>query len=284
MNNHFYHFFILKVLFLIPFSVFSQPEILIQSKSYGYSFKSPAGWIHQDLKNGNHLFGSNSVAGIVAIIHHAYDNIEEVKAYAQSNGIEEDYMSLQPIGEIEYFSSNGITGTFKGWIDGSPAKAAVICLFSPNGGGVSIYAATSPDKFSPSYTTIAKTIANSTQFYDPIESDLVKEWKEKLSNKKLIYYNTTDNAAEKATYFLYENGWFIYADESSYSSTDHSSTFSAASTSDNGGKWKIIGDENEVLLELIYNDGSIYAHSIKQKEGSETQIMIDGNRFFTKDL
>jgi len=282
-----YHFSVLPFLLLVlllPATVLSQSSATIDSKAYGYSFKSPDGWVHQDAQNGSHLFGSNTIPGLIAVFPHAYDNKDEVKAYAQANGIQEDGMSLTPLGKIDYFSSNGIIGTFTGRADGSAVKVAVISLFAPHGGGVSVFAATSPEEFNDSYVVLAKSIANSIKLYRPVESKLVKEWRTGLSNKKLTYYNTTSNMAEKSTLLLYENGWFIYGDESSYSSTDYASTFSSASTSDDGGKWVILGDDHEVQLQLTFNDGSTYLYSLRLKEGSATQVMIDGRRYFTEDL
>lgn len=276
------------ILFFIPFSMFAQSGKLIQSNAYGCSFNAPVGWIHQDLGSGNHLFGSNEIAGVIAVLQHDYNGKEEIKTYAQTQGIDEDGMSLQAIGSLTYFSSNGIKGTFVGWIDGSKAKVAVISLFSPNGGGVSIFAATSPEQFNSSYMTLAEGIANSVKFKRPVESNLVRQWTQGLSNKKLTYYNTTDYAAEKRIYFLYANGQFSYKDESSYSSTDHytdhSSTFSSVSSGKNSGLWKVIGDDHEVQLQLTYSDGSVYNLSLQLKEGTETQVLINGNRYFTSDL
>lgn len=284
MKNYFSFFPFLILLVLLPAAVLSQSSAKIDSKAYGYSFKAPDGWIHQDAKNGSHLFGSNTIPGLIAVFSHTYDNKEEVKAYAQANGIQEDGMSLTPLGQIDYFSTNGIIGTFTGWADGSAVKVAVISLFAPHGGGVSIFAATSPEEFNDSYVILVKSIAKSAELYRPVESNLVREWRNGLSNKKLTYYNTTSSMAEKSTLLLYENEWFIYGDESSYSSTDYSSTFSSASTSKDGGKWKILGDDHEVQLQLTFNDGSTYLYSLELKEGSATQVLINGDRYFTEDL
>ncbi|MEL7159635.1 MAG: hypothetical protein AAFN92_02665 [Bacteroidota bacterium] len=283
-NTKSQHPYLLALLLLLPLVGSSQSETRIQSGAYGYSFAAPAGWVHQDMKNGSHVFGSNSIPGIVAVIHHDYDSKEEVKAYAQINGIQEEGMSLTLLGEIDDFSSNGIIGTFNGTLGGSTVKAAVVSLFSPHGGGVSVFAATAPEAFDDSYLTLVKATANSVQFARLVESNLVRQWKNGLSNKKLTYYNTTSNMAEKSMLFLYENGWFIYADESSYSSTDYSSTFSSASTSENGGKWNVTGDEREVQLQLTFNDGSTYLYPLDLKEGSATQVLINGQRYFTEDL
>ncbi|MFK8161647.1 MAG: hypothetical protein AB8H12_04210 [Lewinella sp.] len=280
------YFFVLPylLLMLLPATLVSQSGATIDAKSYGYSFTVPDGWIHQDLQNGSHLFGSNTTAGLILVYPHAYDNKEEVKAYVQANGIEEDDMLLTPLGRIDDFSTNGIVGTFSGWAEGSAIKAAMISLFSPHGGGVSIAAITSPEMFNDSYLVLAKSVANSVSLYRPVESQLAKEWRKGLSNKKLTYFNTTSDMTEKRILLLYENGWFIYGDESSYSSSDYASDFSSASNSENGGQWKILGDDQAVQLQLTFNDGSISQHSLRMKEGTATQVLIDGARYFTEDL
>jgi len=262
----------------------SQSMTTIDTKSYGYSFKSPDGWIHQDVQNGSHLFGSNTLPGLIAVYPHAHDSKEAIRAYTQANGIEEEGMLLFPEGSIDNFSTNGIIGTFTGWAEGSAIKAAMISLFSPHGGGVSIMVITSPDKFDDSYLVLARSIANSVSLYLPIESDPAKAWRTGLSNKKLTYLNTTSNMTEKTTLLLYENGRFIYGDQSSYSSRDYTSDFYTASQSEDGGKWKILGDGQAIQLQLTYNDGSISQYTLSTKEGTATQILLDGKRYFTESL
>ncbi|SER09794.1 hypothetical protein [Neolewinella agarilytica] len=284
MKTYFSLLSYLLLLLLLPATAMSQSSTTIDAKSYGYSFKSPAGWIHQDLQNGSHFFGSNTIPGLIAVYPHAYDNREEVRAYAQANGMEEDGMLLAPVGQIENFSTNGISGIFTGWAEGSPIKAAMISLFSPHGGGVSIIVMTSPDKFDASYPALAKSVANSVMLVRPVESQLAQQWRQGLSNKKLTYFNTTSNSTEKRTLMLYENGRFVYGDQSSYSSSDYGSDFSSASQSDDAGQWKILGDGQAIQLQLTYNDGSISQHSLQMKEGTATQILLDGRRYFTEDL
>ena len=277
-------FFSLLLLLLLPAAVMSQSSTTIDAKSYGYSFKSPAGWIHQDLQNGSHFFGSNTVAGFVLVFPHTYEDKEAVRSYTQMNGIEEDGMVLAPSGQIENFSTNGLIGTFTGWAQGSAIKAMVITLFSPHGGGVSIMTMTSPDKFDASYPALAKSVANSVTLVRPVESPLAQQWRQGLSNKKLTYLNTTSNSTEKKILILYENGRFVYGDQSSYSSSDYGSDFSSASQGDDAGQWKILGDGQAIQLQLTYNDGSISQHSLQMKEGTATQILLDGRRYFTEDL
>jgi len=284
MKNHFSILPYFLLLLLLPATAMGQSGTTIDARSYGYSFKGPAGWIHQDLQNGSHFFGSNTIAGLVAVYPHAYDSKEEAKAYAQANGIEEDGMMLLPMGQIENYSTNGIIGIFTGRAQGSAINAAMISLFSPHGGGVSVLVITSPEKFDDTYPALAMSVANSVSLVRPVESQLAQQWRQGLSNKKLTYYNTTSNSTEKKTLVLYENGWFIYGDQSSYSSRDYGSDFSSASQGEDGGKWKILGDGQAILLQLTYNDGSIGQHSLRMKEGTATQVLLDGKRYFTEDL
>lgn len=284
MKNYFSILPYFLLLLLLPAAAMSQSGPTIDAKSYGYSFKGPAGWIHQDLQNGSHFFGSNTIAGLVAVYPHAYDSKEEVKAYVQANGIEEEGMLLTPVGQIENFSTNGLIGTFTGWAEGGAIKAAMVSLFSPHGGGVSIIVLTSPEKFDASYLALAKSVAKSVSLVRPVESQLAQQWRQGLSNKKLTYYNTTSNSTEKRTLILYENGRFVYGDQSSYSSSDYSSDFSSASQGEDGGQWKILGDGQAVQLQITYNDGSISQYSLQMKEGTASQVLIDGSRYFVEDL
>lgn len=260
----------------------------IKAPSYGYSFTAPVDWIHQDIGNGYHLLGSNAVPGFILIMPHTYSDKTAIKALAQTEGIIDQGISLQAVGAVEYYGKNGISGTFKGITDGELAEAAALCLFSPHGGGILILAMTSPAQFNTTYMQLAEGVAKTVKFSTPVESQLAKTWRQGLTHKKLVYYNTTSTSSEKNTYYLYHNGTFEYAGGISSSSTNYYSdqtvTISSAGTDADAGQWTVVGDEQSVQLYLVYNNGNEALFNLQLKEGTETQILLNGDRYFVQDL
>lgn len=269
-------------------SLQSQSSKTISSTSLGFQFDTPEGWIHQDLQNGSHLFGSNTIPGLLAVFVHSYNDKEEVRRLCRVEGIQDESMHLMPEGEIRNHGTNGLEGIFNGWVEGEQAKVAVVSLFSPNGGGLSIFAATSPQVFNQNYLQYAKSIAQTVRFTKPVESPLVGQWKQMIANRKLVYYNTTDYGTQKTTFWIYGDGSFAYGDESSFSSTDvytdHTSTFSGASQDQNSGQWDIVADDHNAQLVLTYNSGETGYYTIQMKEGSSSQVLLNGSRYFITAL
>ena len=280
--------FLLFLLLVSNFGFSQHTDNMISNTSRGYTFKAPIPWKYQNLQNGMHLFGHNEIPGILAVMEHDYDNMQLVASTVTSQGIQEAEMRLTLLGSIEQLKQNAILGTFAGYLDGAEVKATVASLFSPHGGGISVFALTTPDKFNTSYEDLVKTIANTVIFKKPIESALVKQWQSFLSGRKLTYYNTNDSVAEKMIYVLYDNGWFVFLDESFYGSkdeyTDHTYWFSSLTTNKNAGQWKIVGNDTNATLQLEYNNGNASTRSLKMKEGSQSQILLNGKRFFTESL
>ncbi len=250
----------------------------------GYQFKGPSGWSHQLVENDIHFFQSKDQMSSMIILPHDYSDINEVKLAAQTEGIQEDNMILMPSGQIENYGSNGLMGTFLGWIDAVNAKACIISLFSPYGGGLTIMTYAQKSKFNSSYIEATKKIASSIKFSKPVESAIAKQWKAKLNNRKLVYYNTGSNSTEKITYTLYDNSQFIYYSSYSYASSDTYNDYSSASQDDDTGNWKIKEDHNGVFIEFKYNNGSISQQYLKMKEGSNAQVLLNGSRYFIRGI
>jgi len=250
----------------------------------GYQFKGPNGWEYQLLENYIHFFQSDDKISAIVILPHDYNDINQIKLLAQTEGIQEDNMLLMPSQQVENYGNNGLLGTFSGWIDGVSAKAAIISLFSPYGGGVTIMAYTQQNQFNSSYIAAAKKIANSVKFTKPVESESLKQWQKKLTNQKLVYYDTGDNSTQKMTYTLYSNGQFLFYNESSYSSSDYDSDFSYAGSKDDSGNWKIKEDHNGIFIDFNYLNGSSSRQYLKMKEGSYSQIFLNGSRYFITSI
>jgi len=191
-------------------------------------------------------------------------------------------------GEIADYGANGLYANFKGMSEGQSIKAAATTMLSPYGGGLTVLALTTADKFTDEYKSITKSVANSMKFMQPVESALVKEWKSRITGKLLKYMNTGDNSTSTTTYSLYTNGAFRYYNSSSYSSVDHYVDHdlyaSSASQDDDTGTWEITGSETEATLVVTYKNGKVGRLGLESKEGSRGQIYLNGSRYFILDL
>lgn len=250
----------------------------------GYQFKAPIGWSYQLIENGVHYYQSIDKISSIVILEHAYSDRKQVKAVAESEGIQEENTILFTSEPIKDFGTNGILGTFSGWIEGVNSKAAIVSLFSPHGGGITVMVYSHKKDFNLSYVEIAKKIANAVKFSKPIVSELVTQWENKLINKKIVYYNTGSNSTEKTSYTLYTNKQFLYYSSSSYASSDTYNDYSSASSSDASGTWKIKEDKTGIYIEFQYSNGNVSSQYLTMKEKSNTQIFLNGTRYFIKGI
>ena len=260
----------------------------IMDKTFGFQYKSPAGWVHQSAENGTHLFGHNSKPGIILTVAHDYTDRNEVKSIIEYEGIQDDNTDLQPVGSLSFLRDNGLIGTFEGQMEQTFVKATVICLFSPYGGGISIFALTSKEQFNDSYQEIANSMAKTVVFTKPTESHLVKEWKNKLNHTYLIHYHKGDSNSGQTELYLYGDGTFFFKEESHYASSEtfqeYDENYTSYVKNKNAGNWNITGNVSNVFLSLTYQDGSSEEYPLQLKEGSQSQLMFQGMNFFIKPI
>ncbi|NOZ13104.1 MAG: hypothetical protein GXO69_05580 [Acidobacteria bacterium] len=142
----------------------------VTSREYGFSFQPPAGWIAKPNPGAGYLMQSPNHKGVILVSRHAYQSLEKMRAEAAGGLIDpKSNVRLLPAGGFERVGNNGFGGPLEGTIQGKQAKAYLLGLISPYGGGVSILVAVTPESYTSQYPDFAKQIAASVQFFEPAQ-------------------------------------------------------------------------------------------------------------------
>ncbi len=138
----------------------------VTSREYGFSFQPPASWIAKPNPGAGYLMQSSNYKGVILVSHHAYQSLEKMRTEAAGGLIDpKANVRLLPAGGFEKVGNNGFGGPLEGMIQGKQAKAYLLGLVSPYGGGVSILVAVTPESYTSQYPEFAKQIASSVQFF-----------------------------------------------------------------------------------------------------------------------
>jgi hypothetical protein len=245
----------------------------IKVDSMGLSFATPSDWIaKKDQNTGNYLMGSNSIPGFILILPHSYNSLQELIDNS-AQGFTDEGVQLFPSGQIETLSNNSVGAEFSGTFKGVQAKAYVVGIVSPNGGGLLGLCLTTADKFSNRHRESAIELVKSVKFYTPKTDTALMQV---LSGKYYSYVGSTERQLA-----LCPNGVFYDSQESSYSgnfSNQYGNTGSwGAAGADNGsGKWRAVGTRQAGTIIFTYNNGTEVE---KQYQAERDAFYLDGVKY-----
>lgn len=245
-----------------------------------FQFNLPKDWVAQVLENGSYLIGHNTKAGFIMVMPHEYVSVAQMQQES-IQGIQEDGISLMPVSEFQAYGNQGLMVDFGGTIQGQPVKSNAIGLVSPHGGGLTILTAVRSDLYSADYLTLIQTIANSVSFSKPKVTAAASNWKTRITNKRLLYMNTSNGFSDKITIDLCDSGQFGYNSNSSGMSGG-ATTLTYAGQNGGQGTWKVTSRGQQNVLVLSFHNGEIYEYQLT-KRASMGQVNLDDRRYFIQD-
>jgi len=143
----------------------------VTSREYGFSFQLPTGWMSRVNPGAGYIMQSPNYKGLILVSHHNYQTLEKMRTEAVGGLVDpKSNVRLLPSGEFERIGNSGFGGPLEGVIQGKQAKAYLLAVLSPYGGGISILVAVTPEGFTSQYPDFAKQIAASVQFLKPSQS------------------------------------------------------------------------------------------------------------------
>lgn len=123
-------------------------------------FTVPGGWTGQQ-KKGVYMFSSSTQTGMLFIYLNRYSSTMQMEDDARQGIIDPTSgTSVQLESDIIYYQ-DGIGAEFSGSILGYGAKAYIINLLIPQGGGLTIIAATAPQLYSDEFRRYAEDVMRS---------------------------------------------------------------------------------------------------------------------------
>lgn len=240
--------------------------------SLGIRFTIPAGW--KGAESGEvYVMGSDTQPGLIFLMTHEENQLDKLKAQAEA-GLIDDGVSLQKSGALEEVGKEGIGAEFSGSIRGTAARAYVAAVINPFGTGVTVLAATDVPNYSDAYRKLAREVAMSLQFSQPVEPPVTQEWRNTLQGAKLTYldsyssssYSSYGGYSSREEILLCGDRFSFY--KSSSMSIDTGGAYaSSGGNSANTGRWEVTTSGAGVpVLRLQFDNGSVSEYELDYRD------------------
>ncbi len=228
------------------------PSGEVGGASWGFKFVPPDGWVSQ-VTSDYILLGHNSIAGLIIIMPHQAKSMAQMQT-GMEEGLQEEGTDLQLSGNISTLSTNSLVGDYKGYLDGTVAKAKCVGVLSPNGGGAYIIAASTPEMYSEGLENAAKEIGKNMTFIKTETTELVSRFAGKW---------TTFTTNTSTDIYLYPNGVYSEHYEASYSGGfedggTSTGNWGTGNQSNDTGKWTIRGSIEKGTITIQMQNGGQY--------------------------
>jgi len=234
----------------------------IVEKHLGFSFETPADWSPQrSPETDSYLFGSNTIPGLMILTGHTYQTLQQMVAGSQQ-GIVDGGLQLFPTSQVIQLTQSSVGADFGGTADGVPAKAYVVGVMAPNGGGLLCISVTTTEKFSPVHRESVLGLARSIQFFEPeIDHALVAF----LAGGYFSFTGATlmySSGGTERKLCLQPDGTFYSNAESGYSGFqenqygEQTMNWGSHGGNRNAGRWRPVGNRQRGTLILTYPNGN----------------------------
>lgn len=196
----------------------------------GFRFLPPAGWRAERVAVGFALV-SDAQPGMALVLPHRVAKPEELRARVLEGMVEDEDTRMTVEGELEAPGPARVAANLAGKMDGQPARARVVGLLSPFGGGALIIASAPEAEYTAGHAGLADAIARSIEFFKPQAPRETPEWESRLRAKQL-------DSPEGRRIGLCSNGSFV-------------ETAGVRLT----GKWAVVSQGGLPALELAWPGG-----------------------------
>jgi hypothetical protein len=246
--------------------------------AWGLKFKLPQGWIKQQSASGA-VVGHNTIAGMILVIPHMSQNLQEMQA-EMMKGIQEEGSYLTPAGGLQTVSQNVLAGDYSGMANGTQVKARGFGVLSPNGGGAYLIALSTPDKLGQDLVGAAQAMVQSVQYFKVDVGDLVQHFAGNWSN-------FTSNTS---TWICFcPDGTYSEQYESSYSgnfndgSGNNTGYWGTAGQDSDRGRWTVRGnkDAGTIIVRLANGKEIYYEYQVFVERGEKfySEYLFNGNHY-----
>ena len=243
-----------------------------------FSFQLPIGWVHTVPESSGILITNTRYKAQIGLTPHHYSSLAEIRA--NTFDINDPTSNTDLIATVQDYGSQGLFIRYQGRVQGQALMLETIVLLSSDGGGLTITGSALQEGFVPEVSAAIKSVANSIIFIKTSEPALVQQWKQRLSNKQLLYLYTENGRSDKITIDLCPNGHFKYQSDGSYTSGGYA-RFSYAGTDTNSGSWKVVSKNTFPILVLFYSGGLTVEYTLVNRSAGN-EINLNEKRYFIR--
>jgi hypothetical protein len=250
--------------------------------SWGFKFKPPAGWVHQQTGEGV-VLGHNTIAGMILVIPHMSENMQQMQE-EMMQGLQEGGSYLSPSGILQNTAQNILSGDYAGTMDGTQVKARGFGILSPNGGGAYLIAVSTPESLSGELVGAAESITRNIRYFKVDVSDLARHFAGTWSH-------FTTNTSTWITF--HPDGTYSDEYEASYSGnlTDGAGTqtgnWGTAGQDSGRGRWTVRGtkDAGTIIVRKANGKEVYYEYRVNQKDGRKYywEYYFNGDFYMKKE-
>ncbi len=253
----------------------------------GISFTPPPGWTAQK-QQGFCILVSGTQRGFILILPHQFSNLQQMATEAGGGFVDEaSGIRLMPTAPFQSFGSNGIAGEFSGVIKGEQARAFVIGLLSPQGGGVTILGATKAAEYTPEHARLVQTIAGGISFTarsaggtgggTPSAAGSDPNLMRWIAGRYYSYSSGSTmygSAGTERRVMLCPDGRFYDSSEFSASGRGGGTTWGGANANSGVAHYRIQGNRTRGIITIIRPDGR--TEQVEYQVTGETNVIMFG--------
>jgi hypothetical protein len=257
----------------------------VTDPSLGVRFTVPQGWRHEK-RQALYVMGHTTIPGMVLIMPHEYNSIQDALAKADEPLYQADDGQLVVEGSPQPLANNLVAVDYGGMIQGKPAKGRLACIISPHGGGFLVLAGADAGSYGPQYAQLAEGIARSMRFSKPQAPPEAAMWKQKLAGQRLAYMKSGGSSDIGGAYAWSDQRDIYICSDSSFQAqggfsgsigTANASGWTQDGSGPQSGQWAIIGQAGQPALQLRHGTGDSETF-VLTTDGSKT--FLNGVRYF----
>jgi hypothetical protein len=258
---------------------------VVNDPPMGVRFSVPPGW-KQQKQQAVYVLGHDTIPGMVLIIPHSSNSIQELRAAASEPLYQGNDGQLMVTGPPETLAPNMMAAEYGGNIQGQEARGRIVGVVSPFGGGFLVLAGADAAAYTPQHARLAEEIARSMTFSKPQLPPEAAMWRQKLTGMRVAYFKHGGSSdlggsyvwSDKRNIDLCRDGTFQATGGFSGSiGTANASGWAQNNSGQQSGQWRIIGQAGQPALELRHASGQLETFTLST-DGSKT--FLNGVRWY----
>lgn len=275
--------FIIVVLTInaVATSVVAQsPSRAVADASVEYDFMAPSGW-KQSAKKGGYMLVNSSETVYVLVRPHSRNNFADA---VRDTEIDNSY---RVVGGPQDLANGGKTfRVTKQNPNGSTGVVDIYVMLAPRGGGVIVFALSSPST-APAAFEAGLSVANSVTFAGSASTfsrraapstataSATTGWGSKLSNRHLLFLYSGNGYFEERHIYLCSTGSFVQTTGSGGYTPGNADGGSFGARGGRRGQWAV----TDSALTLQFQDGALVQYNITPRQASN-EVGLNGKRYF----
>jgi hypothetical protein len=264
----------------------SAPAREIHEAAWGVRFTPPAGYQAQRDQIGYLFKSPNKEAGL-AVMPHTSATLADLRRIATEGFISGD-TKLTPRGPVQQVNANTIAVDYAGTLEGEGARARMVAVLSPHGGGALVMAMAPAQQFTADHAASAETVARTFRFEKIDTTSVTGFWRQRLIGRKLQYFSRYSSSgvggfsgySEHKQLSLCSDGSFLFNGDFSGAINVPGASANLGNRGGNAGSWKIVPQLKQAVLQLSFADGSEASYTLAIEDG---KTFLNGNRWYLDD-